>query len=182
MPVAIEGGSQVILQAAKEQLMQEGYRGFSIRKVARQCGLAVGTIYNYFPSKKDLVVTLMIDYWEDAFAALTRAFETEHDIYGRLRQVYLKLKRFIEIFQESWADAEVNGQIYPTKESTRQQEYLDRLYGLVERTLREYWGTEEKEIDAGELARFIVLGFLTMVYTHQLAYDEFERMVRRLIE
>lgn len=44
-----------ILKASRELIQRQGWQGLSIRAVAAACGVSVGSIYNYFDSKADLV-------------------------------------------------------------------------------------------------------------------------------
>jgi AcrR family transcriptional regulator len=48
-----------ILRAAKVLFGRRGYAETAIEDIARRAGVAVGTIYNYFPSKADLVLALL---------------------------------------------------------------------------------------------------------------------------
>ena len=41
--------------------------GISIRSVAAACGVSVGSIYNYFQSKTDLVAATVESIWADIF-------------------------------------------------------------------------------------------------------------------
>ncbi len=50
---------QVINQAAYSLFLAQGYHGTSMRQVASQAGLSPAAIYNYYPSKEDLFVTLL---------------------------------------------------------------------------------------------------------------------------
>ena len=50
MPKIIEGLRQRLLQEAERQLTEGGYSAMTIRSVAKACGVAVGTVYNYFYS------------------------------------------------------------------------------------------------------------------------------------
>lgn len=43
-----------ILDVAYARAQQDGLGGLSIRSVARECGVAVGTLYNFFPIKHRL--------------------------------------------------------------------------------------------------------------------------------
>ena len=52
MPKIIDEAREKILSAAKHTLLGQGYSVLSLRGVARQCGIAVGTIYNYFESSR----------------------------------------------------------------------------------------------------------------------------------
>lgn len=49
----------VILDAAGVELAERGYRGATIRRIARRAGLAEGTIYNYFDGKEALLQGLL---------------------------------------------------------------------------------------------------------------------------
>jgi AcrR family transcriptional regulator len=48
-----------ILTAALEIFAQKGYSAATIPEIARQAGLAAGTIYLYFPNKRDLFIKVV---------------------------------------------------------------------------------------------------------------------------
>ncbi|MDX1650237.1 MAG: helix-turn-helix domain-containing protein [Myxococcota bacterium] len=48
-----------ILRAAELLFARRGYARTTMAQVARRAGLAVGTIYNYFPSKAEIVLALL---------------------------------------------------------------------------------------------------------------------------
>lgn len=48
-----------ILRAAELLFARRGYARTTMTQVARRAGLAVGTIYNYFPSKPEIVLALL---------------------------------------------------------------------------------------------------------------------------
>lgn len=61
-----------ILEAAVAVFSEAGYEGATIRAIGRRAGLAEGTIYLYFPSKRDL----LLGAWEHvALSALRGAIE-----------------------------------------------------------------------------------------------------------
>ncbi|MEI7848306.1 MAG: helix-turn-helix domain-containing protein, partial [Chloroflexota bacterium] len=171
MPIAVENGSEIIVRAAKQQLYEEGFHKLSIRKIAKRCGLAVGTIYNYFPTKKDLIVRLMTDYWEEFYASSSSTLAGEINIYGKLQNIYNKLRQFVELFKESWIDIQDFNQQNPYEHSAQQMKYLQRLYDLVADLLKTDFERREKtptKIDLNYLTRMIDLNYLTMLYTIQL--------------
>lgn len=55
-----------LLEAAKTIAYGDGLSAVSIRAVATACGVAVGSIYNYFPTKADLIVAIIEDFWRSA--------------------------------------------------------------------------------------------------------------------
>lgn len=52
-----------ILEASRELIRQQGWASVSIRSVATACGVSVGSIYNYFASKADLVGETVESVW-----------------------------------------------------------------------------------------------------------------------
>ena len=56
---------EAILSAGKEIIIQSGMQGLNMRDVAHKCGVSVGTIYNYFPSKSDLIVATIESVWTE---------------------------------------------------------------------------------------------------------------------
>jgi AcrR family transcriptional regulator len=54
----IEERRNQILDAAALLFARKGYKGATIREIAREARVAEGTIYNYFDSKHDLLISL----------------------------------------------------------------------------------------------------------------------------
>ena len=52
-----------ILSAGKEIIIESGLNSLSIRDVANKCGISIGSVYNYFPSKSDLIVATIESVW-----------------------------------------------------------------------------------------------------------------------
>ena len=44
-----------ILEASRLMLQEKGWSAIHMRSVAVRCGVSVGSLYNYFPSKTELV-------------------------------------------------------------------------------------------------------------------------------
>ncbi len=53
--------TQKILQAAEELFTSEGYKETTTRRIAITAGIAAGTLFNYFPSKETLAMSLLAD-------------------------------------------------------------------------------------------------------------------------
>jgi AcrR family transcriptional regulator len=61
-----------ITEEARRQLAATGANGLSLRAVARELGMASSALYRYYPSRDDLLTTLIID----AYNAIGEAAET----------------------------------------------------------------------------------------------------------
>lgn len=56
-----------ILSVCRELIHRQGGTALNVREVAGACGISVGTVYNYFGSKADLVGAAVESVWYDIF-------------------------------------------------------------------------------------------------------------------
>ena len=70
MPKIIENLESKLTEEAKKQIEQVGYGAMTIRSVAKACGVGVGTVYNYFSSKEDLIATYLLEDWKQCITAI----------------------------------------------------------------------------------------------------------------
>ena len=61
MPKLIPDLRKSFIDAARNRIMSAEDHDITIRQVASDCGTAVGTVYNYFPSKEYLMAAVMLD-------------------------------------------------------------------------------------------------------------------------
>ncbi|HEY4691966.1 MAG TPA: helix-turn-helix domain-containing protein, partial [Bellilinea sp.] len=52
---------QRLVNAAIEEIAREGYENASINRITQAAGVATGTIYNYFPSKHELMLAILTE-------------------------------------------------------------------------------------------------------------------------
>src|SRR6266542_1946785 len=64
-----------ILNSAVKVFSEYGYKGASMRIIARAAGIGVGTLYLYFKSKEDLYATLTTNRLEDLAAKTDKILE-----------------------------------------------------------------------------------------------------------
>lgn len=60
-------------EAAVELIARHGYEAVSMRRLSAAIGLQAAALYNYFPTKEDLLFTLMREHMEGLIAAWTMA-------------------------------------------------------------------------------------------------------------
>ena len=57
-----------ILHRSRELIRERGLSAISIRSVAAACGVSVGSVYNYFDSKAELVRAAVESVWREIFS------------------------------------------------------------------------------------------------------------------
>lgn len=62
-----------ILSRCRQLVMEKGMAAIDMRSVASACGVALGALYNYFPSKAALISATVESVWTDIFFAPEQA-------------------------------------------------------------------------------------------------------------
>ncbi len=79
---------QALLSAAAEEFALRGYVGANINHISLAAGLAKGTIYNYFESKRALMLALIDEIASTHSASITEQISHESDIVRRLERFF----------------------------------------------------------------------------------------------
>lgn len=109
MPKVIEGAEKRILETARELLFLEGYKKLTMRDVAKRCGIASGTIYNYFPNKDMLIAVVMLEDWENAMDQMKSGCQSAQDIAAGVKAIYDGIVYFAKIYEPIWAEYGFSG-------------------------------------------------------------------------
>ena len=78
----------LLLQAATEEFAREGYMGANINRISRNAGFAKGTIYNYFESKRALMLALIDEIAEGHWEFMAHQVRQEEDPARRLERFF----------------------------------------------------------------------------------------------
>ncbi len=185
LPRIIENPRELILSEAKKILENEGYSQISVRRVAKECDIAVGTIYNYFPTKKELIIEMMTDFWEGYFTDIKPILSSQDDFYMKLKKLFSELARFIKNFREIW----LHHELYSTPDYIetgliRKNIYIDRLIGTIEELLiKEVYHKEGiKRFNPAKMASFILMNFITVAQMPYFDYPFFEKILKEVIQ
>lgn len=126
------GHKEVILSKAKEIAVNEGITKINIRTVAKNSGIAIGTVYNYFPSKKELLAAVIQNFWEEAFDDVDWKSFKDNNFYENLEKVYSILYDYLHKFKENWLD---QISLLKTQEKLlgrqKEDEYFQKMYGKI---------------------------------------------------
>ncbi len=101
MPKIIEGAREKILITAKKRLFEKGYQHMSLREIAKESGIATGTIYNYFENKDYLIASIMLEDWMVSLEKMDAACDSESVKEG-IHKICLALYDFGEIYRAIW--------------------------------------------------------------------------------
>ena len=167
MPKIIENLETKLIEEAKKQIEEAGYGAMTIRSVAKACGVGVGTVYNYFPSKEDLIAKHLLEDWKQCIAAI-QAVSTYSDVpRPAVLCIYDQLvafaRRHAAIFQDEAAAASFTGS-------------FSRYHGLLRSQLAQ---PLRKFSNSDFAAEFMAEALLTWTMAGK-AFDEIYGMMEKL--
>lgn len=180
----IDNPKQLILSKSKEILYSEGYQKLNMRNISKACGIALGTIYNYYPTKKELIMDMMTDYWHQYFYKIIEVSDSDCSFYDKLSIIFNELGVFIKTFKQVWLKPELyENPDYIESGIEREGIYIERLVSLIKDILvREMKdGNIQSSLDPYELSKFIVMNLITIIQMPIFQYSSFEGILKELI-
>ena len=159
MPKVLDQPRERILCAAAESIRDATV---NIRAVAERCGLSVGTVYRYFPSKEALMAQVMLESWKSGLEEMQRAAQAEEPLCAleaMHRIIHAFIRRYTPFFERA------RGPIAPPSLHAYHRQLIDGMASPVALAIREETGDPE-------LPR--ILAELLLLYGHDP--DGFERL------
>jgi TetR/AcrR family fatty acid metabolism transcriptional regulator len=147
-----------ILEAAVKVFAEQGYHQSTISQIAREAGVADGTIYLYFKGKDDILVQFFRDRAKQVFEGFREEVERADNAVEKLRNL---ICRHLEVFQRDRNKAIVyqvethqKSRIAEDQIREMSQMYLDLITVIVEKGQEE--GKIRKDLYLSLVKRFIL--------------------------
>ena len=128
MPKIIENIREQLMAEAKAQITERGYKNTTVRSVASGCGVAVGTVYNYFGSKDILIASFILQDWIECVGAISSHKKDDRKKY--IEFIHLSLKSFEEKYSTLFADREAKA-VFSAAFSERHGQLRGQLAELI---------------------------------------------------
>nr|WP_049556715.1 TetR family transcriptional regulator [Nonomuraea sp. SBT364] len=164
-----------IVQAAAALASRGGVEAMQMRTVAERAGVALGTLYRYFPSKMDLVVAVVGEEIDLLESSIQRRPPSSPTASGRAVDVLMRATRGL-MREPELADALIRSLILAEVETP----FGDRMTGLLLRVsadgLDPARASEEQLALAGSLSSIWVQELLEMLRGRR-TYDQIQRRI-----
>jgi len=93
---AMAGVRQLLIEAAIQEIAQNGYDGANINTISLKAGFSKGTIYNYFPSKMELMLAILEEAGAVHFDFIAERVRKEDDPIHRVERFFEAGFKFVE--------------------------------------------------------------------------------------
>ena len=96
MPKLLPNIKEDLLQKAKFILYKDGYNKLNIRNLAKECNIGIGTFYNYFSNKDELVKAILKEDWNSVIELLNQIFyNKDFSCKEKLNYIFDETNKFL---------------------------------------------------------------------------------------
>ena len=166
-----------LLRAARKVFRAKGYDGASVSEIVREAGVAQGTFYLYFPSKRDAAVSLRDGLMETMAQAVAAAMESRTSFEDRLESLiaasFKVARRNADLFRLTFIGAdETHPEMH--SESKEHAPFLRAITNLF----RDAVDAGEMEAMDPEIAARLAIGLLQHAMIEAFVFGEGEESDR----
>jgi len=157
---------KVIIEAAIKVIADNGYHGSQVSKIAREAGVAEGTIYLYFENKEDILISIFREKLGELISTAPKKLESMENSFEILASL---IHLHFSTFQNNRKLAHVlQIELRQSDKSIRKgiAEVIRQYYRLIEELVRA--GVEKGYFRPGldpKIARKIIFGSMDEVAT-----------------
>ncbi|MEF9959189.1 MAG: TetR/AcrR family transcriptional regulator [Niameybacter sp.] len=182
----IENPKELILSTASKLAHTEGIASLNMRKVASECDIALGTIYNYFPTKMDLTIAIIEDFWNDCFREFHHAYDSSLDFFKQLEVLYFYMFNYLEQFRGSWLkDLSSLPDLHKKQGKAKELAYMEHFLNIFEELIESHHihfdATVYVTLGKKRLLEFIFSNFISMLKNNQRDYEYFDLILKRIL-
>ncbi|MFD1501675.1 TetR family transcriptional regulator [Streptosporangium lutulentum] len=164
-----------IVQAAAALASRGGVEAMQMRTVAERAGVALGTLYRYFPSKMDLVVAVVGEEIDLLESSIERRPPSAVTASGRAVDILMRATRGL-MREPELADALIRSLIMAEVDTP----FGDRMAGLLLRV-----AGDDLTVESATEEEFALAGSLSSVWVHELlemlrgrrTYEQIQRRI-----
>lgn len=175
-----------ILQAAGTLLKKEGIDDFNIRKIADIAGVSIGTVYNYYPSKSQLVFDVMENLLEGCVKALNDEPQSTQTIFDTFRSIYFSMFDYFNLFQKNlMRDLSVLASAESGSPAAVEKSHMN----IFQDAFRHVFDVHSNEVDpellkilgVEQTISFIIVHFNDMIRRNVKDYSGMDFILRKLL-
>jgi len=140
--------------------------------------LAVGTFYNYFPSKIALIKAIMLEDWADQTEKIQHACANAENAESGIQSIFFHLREFAMLYQDVWNMAMHSEEVRDEMVSgrSRRQVLIQQLAGIISALLVRFGIPCEPF-----LPHFIAASLLAYVAEPDFDYEQIHRILIKIL-
>jgi AcrR family transcriptional regulator len=174
VPKLIENVKQNLIIEGRKTLIEKNYKELNIRDISKNCSIAIGTFYNYFPNKEEFVSEIFMDDWKKTLDLVDILIPSDKSLMDKLNVIYISLQSFLDkyisIFYEM---AKTKG--YEGKSKYGMDDFFEKMNELLQYEKNK--GSLKSHLNLNELTHFVISNLLYLIKTK---YTSFEKLYSQM--
>ena len=175
MPKIIPGLKQTIISKGRQILFEEGYDALSMRRMASECGIAVGTIYNYMRNKDDLVAHICMEDWLAAVKSINEELDKADGFVEGMDIIYRGIVSFRDCYSKCWSEYALAG---------GSREIIDRIHPNLRKQISDMikkFLTDTERNDRREAISFMLAELIIATVIHpDIDSEKFRQFIQSI--
>lgn len=181
--VRVEEKEQAIIAAARDVFTRNGFDGAKIADIARQAGVAEGTVYVYFENKNALLVAVLGTFYDELTRKAAEGIERIPQTYERLEFL---ARHHLESVARIWhilALATYQYRVYNDYGQTETYQYNRDYVAVFDQVIREgiARGDIRQDVPLRLMSDIFYGGLEFASYTMRLRTRRFDRMSGQVV-
>lgn len=171
MPKIIAEINDKILECTKRMMLENQNDNFSLRMIAKECGIAVGTIYNYFENKEMLIAKIHLEDWKKAMAKIDEGFKSIGSLKDGIMVIYSEIFDYCNVYGEYWNQYQCSTSLIKSRHHLVQSQIVEKIDYLFDL----YHYQDEKDMS-------VILAEIILVATVEkdITKEQLEKVIVRL--
>lgn len=175
-----------LLSTAKDIVFHEGIEQLNIRYLAQKSGVSVGSVYNYFSSKSDLILAVMEEFWKILFHGNICTIPEYSSFPDFFEEVYHKLYDILSDFKSIFLQRMDNLNLSDTdKAQCMMKQYLEHIHQGLLKVLEEDTMIPEniwcEQFTKTQFISFVTSTMMNMLSQGEIDSSYFAEIIRRIL-
>ena len=137
---------ELVKQKAIELLVNSGFEGFSMNKLAKACGISVATLYIYYKDKDDLIIRIAQEEGRRMNKVILTDFDPEQPFADGLRMQWKNRAKFMMDHPLAMSFFE------QLRSSTYHDKVMGSITGDIKETMSKFFKNARKRGELAEMA------------------------------
>lgn len=160
---------EMILEAALKVIAENGFHGSQVSKIAKEAGVADGTIYLYFKNKEDILISLFQERLGSLVSLFNSSIQETNTADEALRKVceihYTELEKHVNLAYVTQIELRQSSIELRKAIGLTVKPYIQLIEHILEKGVQE--GTFRADLDT-KLTRLLIFGAMDEVVTSWL--------------
>lgn len=177
MPKVLDNPKERILKEARILLNENGYNSLSMRELAKNSNIALGTLYNYFKNKYDLVSNLFDSDWHVILLKLKKVNGLNISFDEKIRKIKEGIEEFLDCHRGLFLEIS-ESDTYEKRNHI--EDVMYPLYEITEDIINYHInkGELKEKIDSRKLAIFITANIILIIKEKSLTFEDLMSIIK----